>query len=100
MIGGSACHGIYMAIDVLVACVRIIFLELKVFFNRHGSLMLYRHGPLALLPFVICCSGCLYNRPVLLYHSAWYLVMICWKTWLVLLRLYQVESRVRARSPG
>jgi len=35
MIGGSACHDIHMAVDVLVACVGIVFFELKVFFDRH-----------------------------------------------------------------
>ena len=60
MIGGSTCHGIHMVIDVLVAYVRIIFLELKVFFNGHGSPILYRHGPfVSPFPFRMCCSGCL-----------------------------------------
>src|SRR5579875_2921966 len=36
IIGGSSCHRIDTAIDVLVASFRIIFFKLKVFLNRHG----------------------------------------------------------------
>ncbi len=55
MIGGSACHSIHMATDVFVARLGIVFFELKVFFDCHGSPILYRHGSLVpLLPCVMC----------------------------------------------
>jgi hypothetical protein len=40
MIGGTPCHSIHMAIDVLVARLRVMFFELKVFFNCHSLPML------------------------------------------------------------
>ncbi len=50
MVGCSARYSIHMAVDVFIACIGITFFELKVLFNRHGSLMLDRHGPLVPLP--------------------------------------------------
>src|SRR5437764_14370787 len=78
MIGGSACHGKHIAIDVLIACVGIVFLELKVFFNRHNLLTLSS----ALFLYVLarrfhCPTGLpASQQPKLLWtvqHKTWYL---------------------------
>src|SRR6266496_4503733 len=70
MIGGPTHRGIHLSIKVVVACVMVVFFEVKVFFTRHGVRMLSRHGPL--LAGMMCCSGCLWEISTILVYDVAY----------------------------